>query len=175
MDPADFFHTGYNFFSYVEKLGDDGLKMSSRYDRWNLREEDRSFFGGINQPVHILVLSEAWCPDCVNNVPIIAKLSETNPDIKVMVFPRDDYPKIMDLYETDNKRIIPTVIFFDQHFNEIGRWIERPASVQKILEEGTEEEKKEVKKRYMEGAYIDEVVGEIKEIISKGLEDAAEQ
>jgi hypothetical protein len=165
MTVNDFFHTGYDFPAYVEKLGDDGLKFVSRYGRIQLTPEDERFFRELKQHLNILIISESWCSDCVLNVPIIAKLAEINPQIKVVIFPRDHYPEIMDMYLTNGKRTIPAVIMFDDNFVEVGRWIERPLVVQKVFSEGTEAEIATMKRDYLQGLYLEETVREIRCVI----------
>jgi hypothetical protein len=45
----------------------------------------------------------------------------------------------MDQYLKEGKyKSIPAVVFLDEDFNELGRWIERPASVTKLRAEKTQ-------------------------------------
>lgn len=161
------FAKGHDFAAYTRKLGDDGHKFVSRYEKCTIDPDDAAFFAGIKEPVNILVMSEAWCPDCYGNVPVIAKIASLNPRLRVSIFPRDENLDIMDQFLTGGKRTIPTVVFFDGEFAEIGRWIERPAVVKRALAAGTEEEIAAVKRDYLQGKYQADVVREIRVILDR--------
>jgi hypothetical protein len=59
----------------------------------------------------------------------VARLVERRPDIELRVFLRDDNPDVMDQYlEKGLYRSIPVFAFFDEHMNELARFIEtRPS------------------------------------------------
>ena len=60
---------------------------------------------------HLLVLSEDWCGDAVNIVPIVAKLADGVSNMDLRILARDENLDIMDAHLTDGKsRSIPIVI-----------------------------------------------------------------
>ena len=76
---------------------------------------------------HLLVLSEDWCGDAVNTVPIVAKLAELSPNLDVRVLARDHNLDLMDAHLTGTSRAIPVVIVLDaalptapQPFDSVG-------------------------------------------------------
>ena len=77
-----------------------------------------------------LVLTEDWCGDAANTVPVVAKLVEATPNAELRVLPRDDYPEVMERYLTNGSRSIPIVIGLDQEFQEAGHWGPRPRELQ---------------------------------------------
>jgi hypothetical protein len=79
---------------------------------------------------HLLVLSEDWCGDAVNTVPIVAKLAELSPNLDVRVLARDHNLDLMDAHLTGTSRSIPAVIALDEDFVERGWWGPRPADLQ---------------------------------------------
>jgi hypothetical protein len=79
---------------------------------------------------HLLVLSEDWCGDAVNSVPVIARLAELAPNVDLRVLSRDANLDLMDAHLTGTSRAIPVVILLDGEFNERGWWGSRPASLQ---------------------------------------------
>ena len=79
---------------------------------------------------HLLVLSEDWCGDAVNTVPIIAKLAELAPNLDLRVLARDHNLDLMDAHLTGTSRSIPAVIMLDEDFVERGWWGPRPAELQ---------------------------------------------
>ena len=56
---------------------------------------------------HLLVLSEDWCGDAVNTVPVVAKLAERCPNLDLRVLARDANLDIMDAHLTGRSRSIP--------------------------------------------------------------------
>ncbi|HEY4734653.1 MAG: thioredoxin family protein [Gemmatimonadaceae bacterium] len=87
---------------------------------------------------HLLILSEDWCGDSINIVPIIAKLTESVSNLDMRILARDENPDIMDAHLTGGKsRSIPIVILLNPKFEECGWWGPRPRALQKwVMEEG---------------------------------------
>lgn len=79
---------------------------------------------------HLLVLSEDWCGDAVNTVPIVARLAERCPNLDLRVLARDENPDIMDAHLTGTSRSIPVIIVLDDTFAERGWWGPRPTVLQ---------------------------------------------
>ena len=72
---------------------------------------------------HLLVLSEDWCGDSINIVPIVAKLTESVSNMDMRILERDQNLDIMDAHLTNGKsRSIPIVILVNPKFQECGWW-----------------------------------------------------
>jgi hypothetical protein len=103
---------------------------------------------------HLLVLSEDWCGDSVNIVPILAKLTQSVTNMDMRILARDENLDIMDTHLTGGKsRSIPIVILLNEKYQECGWWGPRPSPLQKwVVETGMsmpkEERYKEVRKFY---------------------------
>lgn len=86
---------------------------------------------------HLLVLSEDWCGDAVNTVPLIARLVEQVPSLDLRILARDENPDVMAEHLTNGTRSIPIVMVLDEQFVERGRWGPRPTDLQAwVLSEG---------------------------------------
>ena len=87
---------------------------------------------------HLLVLSEDWCGDSVNIVPIVAKLCEAVSNMDMRILARDENLDIMDEHLTGGRsRSIPIVILLNQKYQECGWWGPRPSALQKwVVEKG---------------------------------------
>jgi hypothetical protein len=81
-------------------------------------------------PLRLLVLSEDWCGDAANTVPVLARLAEAVPGVELRILARDRYPRVMDRYLTRGTRSIPIAIGLDRHWRELGHWGPRPAALQ---------------------------------------------
>ena len=102
---------------------------------------------------HLLVLTEDWCGDSVNIVPIVAKLTESVSNMDMRMLARDENLDIMDSHLTGTSRSIPIVILLNPKYEECGWWGPRPRELQKwVVEKGMklpkEERYKEVRTFY---------------------------
>jgi len=88
--------------------------------------EDKQLLDRMGAVRNVMVISEDWCGTCLAYVPFVAKLVEERPDIELRLFPRDANPDLMDQYlKKGLYRSIPVFAFFDEHMNEVARFIER--------------------------------------------------
>jgi len=84
---------------------------------------------------HLLVLTEDWCGDAVNSLPVIARLAESLENVDLRILSRDAYPKLMDTHLTPTgARAIPVVMVLDEHFEERAWWGSRPRALQAWLD-----------------------------------------
>jgi hypothetical protein len=85
--------------------------------------------GGLAAARRILVITEDWCGTSLPVLPYVFRLAEITPGLEGRVFLRDANPDIMDQYLKDGRyRSIPVVVFLDEAFTELARFIEqRPA------------------------------------------------
>ena len=102
---------------------------------------------------HLLVLSEDWCGDAVNIVPVIAKLAQSVRNMDLRLLKRDENLDIMDAHLTGKSRSIPIVVLLNNKFQECGWWGPRPGPLQEWVT-GTgmampkDERYKEIRKFY---------------------------
>jgi hypothetical protein len=78
----------------------------------------------------LLVISEDWCGDAVNTVPVLARWAEMAPNLELRIVRRDENPALMDAYLTGTSRSIPVVIVLTNAMEEVGRWGPRPGELQ---------------------------------------------
>lgn len=82
-------------------------------------------------PLIWLAITEGWCVDSAHSLPIIYKMSETNPNIEMKIILRDAPPKIIDNFLTRGSRSIPKVICLDaESLVVLGTWGPRPIELQ---------------------------------------------
>lgn len=81
----------------------------------------------------LLVISEDWCGDASNTVPVIAKLAETAPGVELRVVKRDEKPELMERHLTAGARSIPLAVVLDRDFRPVGQWGPRPAELQEMV------------------------------------------
>jgi len=85
----------------------------------------------IDEDLVWLVLTEAWCGDAAQNVPVIAKMADQSKNISLKLILRDQHLDIMDEHLTNGGRSIPKLVCLDaDSLEEIGEWGPRPAILQ---------------------------------------------
>jgi hypothetical protein len=82
-----------------------------------------------------LVITEGWCGDAAQNVPVIEKIAGASGDsIETRYVLRDENLELMDAYLTGNARSIPKLIALDAGtLAEIGTWGPRPAAAMDLF------------------------------------------
>ena len=105
-------------------------------------DETKQLFSQIEAKQRWFVITESWCGDSAQNLPIIYKLASLCEKIDFKIILRNSNLEFMDLYLTDGKRSIPKLIVFDENDNELCRWGPRPVEAQnlftKLKNEGVE-------------------------------------
>jgi selT/selW/selH-like putative selenoprotein len=124
------FAQGLTYTAYKAQMTRNRERLEANEQTLALAGDDLAFFARLAQPVNVLVLAEDWCGDVLNNLPVLARLAEAGDKLHVRIFLRDQNLDIMDQYLKEGQfRSIPVFVFFDQNFNELGYWIERPARI----------------------------------------------
>jgi hypothetical protein len=126
------------FDQYVDKADMNVPTMKANFAETKVSAQDHNYFASLSSrlapgSIRILAISESWCGDCVENLPVVAKLAFLYPCLDLYVFSRDDNLDIMDKYITNGKRTIPIFVFFDETGKEIGRFVERPRGAREFL------------------------------------------
>ena len=151
-------HKGLTYAEYLEltrKMLDQGKTTCSidtpslvNYTRLNMHRMERlnktialepetiDGLGKISRQVYWILLSEAWCGDAAQNVPVIAKMSDVSERIELKIFLRDENPDIMDHYLTSGARAIPRLICLGKtDLKELWTWGPRPFPAQQMMKE----------------------------------------
>lgn len=82
-----------------------------------------------------ITLTEPWCGDAAQCVPVIEKLGTSSKDINTVYLLRDEHPTVMDAYLTNGGRSIPKLICLDANGKEVFTWGPRPAVIQEVMNE----------------------------------------
>ncbi len=85
-------------------------------------------------PFYFLVISEGWCGDASQILPVVHKIAESNPQIKMRVIYRDEHLDIMNRYLNNGGRAIPMVLIVSQRDGSVlGKYGPRPDAVAQIM------------------------------------------
>jgi hypothetical protein len=98
-----------------------------------LNEDLKTAIMDISTPQTWYVITEAWCGDAAQILPVFSYAAALNPVITLQLMLRDENLDLMDQYQTRGGRSIPKLIVVDQDFNELFNWGPRPAAAQEML------------------------------------------
>lgn len=154
---ADHLDRAFDYASYRQQIRDllaegksTGTKQSealTKYSKLNesrMKRLDKTYkpSEGIDKAVDSLseswiwlVLTEGWCGDAAQNVPLMQKIAERSAGkIELRLLLRDENLDLMDAYLTNGGRSIPKLICLRAtDHQELGTWGPRPAPVQEMV------------------------------------------
>jgi len=123
----------YNF----SKLNDKRMKRLDKQTKLTERTEKK--LKHIQKDFTWLVLTEGWCGDAAQTLPVINKFAETNPKIRLKVVLRDENDELMNKFLTNGSKSIPKLIMVDEKTNEvISSWGPRSKTATKMVSDHKE-------------------------------------
>jgi hypothetical protein len=121
------FMQGMTLSQYLEQMGTNKDRFVELLGEIKVRDEDKQALARLGTKLRVLVITEDWCGDALYNLPVLVKLVEDNPSVELRIFLRDKNPDLMDQFLNQGLyRSLPVFAFFDEHMNEVARFIERP-------------------------------------------------
>lgn len=118
------------------------LQRMLRLDKTiELTEELKTALSKITSNYTWLVLTEGWCGDAAQNIPVMHFITEACPAIELKLLLRDENLDVMDQYLTDGGRSIPKLICLEKDtsvtsgLKEVFVWGPRPAGAQDLMHE----------------------------------------
>jgi Thioredoxin len=123
------FEQGLTLQQYVDHMSVNRERFVEALEEATLEPEDARILEKLDGARRVIVISEDWCGTCLAHVPYVAKLIEGDPNIEMRLFPRDANLDLMDQFLKKGRyRSIPVFAFFDEHMNELARFLEcRPS------------------------------------------------
>jgi hypothetical protein len=110
------------------------LQRMNRIEKTVVIEDDlKEITKKINQKYIWLTLTEGWCGDAAQILPVFNAVASLNPNIELLVLLRDENLDIMDEYLTNGGRAIPKIIFLEkQNLKELAHWGPRPKEAHEL-------------------------------------------
>lgn len=110
------------------KLNFSRLKRS--YKTTEISNNTKAALEKISSPLTWVVLTETWCGDAAQNIPVLAKIADFSPHISLKLIFRDENPEVMDNFLTNGSKSIPKLICLNEKLEVLGTWGPRPAAIQ---------------------------------------------
>jgi hypothetical protein len=80
-----------------------------------------------------LVISEGWCGDAAQILPIIKLMAEASENIELKLVFRDENEELIHLFLTNGAKSIPKLLILDEAFNLINHWGPRPEGAKNLI------------------------------------------
>lgn len=141
----EFLNLSEDLLSNNKTSGENQSEMYIHYTKLNLQrmkrwsktfESDPKIITKIqsNPSQKWWVVTELWCGDSAQNLPLIAKLAnDTGIELRIVL--RDDNPQVIDKYLTNGSKSIPILVSFNDQDEQLFVWGPRPAAVQMLMAE----------------------------------------
>lgn len=123
----------------TEALVNYTLLSHRRMKRWGktfkLQEQDLEQITNFNGDVTWLIITESWCGDAAQTMPMMDKIAQASNDkINVKVVLRDENLELMDAFLTNGARSIAKLIAIDNTTGAItGEWGPRPSMATQMV------------------------------------------
>lgn len=113
----------------IARLNQSRMDRLDKRDR--LTETSRALLADLRRDYVFLVLSEGWCGDAAQTLPVMHWMAEASSRITLRVALRDEHPGLMDAYLTDGGRSIPKLLILEAGKEEVlADWGPRPLVAQ---------------------------------------------
>ena len=117
---------------HFTKLNNQRMKRLDKQTKLN--EDSLTKTQKINKDFTWLVLTESWCGDAAQTLPVINKFAEANEKIDLKVVLRDENEELMNEFLTNGNKSIPKLIVVDNDSKEVvGSWGPRSAKAAKMV------------------------------------------
>ena len=80
-----------------------------------------------------LVISEGWCGDAAQILPIIKLMADASENIGLKIVLRDENDALMNQFLTNGAKSIPKLLLFDEAFHLINHWGPRPEGAKNLI------------------------------------------
>ncbi|MEQ8909288.1 MAG: thioredoxin family protein [Vicingaceae bacterium] len=99
-----------------------------------LKDDLLSLLQEKKKKLSFLLLSEVWCGDAAQNLPLFAKMEEQADWLDVKILLRDENLELMDQFLTNGGRSIPKLIAYEpESMDVLGTWGPRPETAQVMV------------------------------------------
>ena len=135
-----------SLFKEGKATGDDSSEEMLHYTRLNIQRMERldktavlsdtliASVNALKNRYHFLVITEGWCGDAAQIVPLFDKMTQAFPDkIDLRFVLRDAHLDLIDAHLTGGARAIPVLLVLNEEGELVARWGPRPAVAQQLL------------------------------------------
>ena len=89
----------------------------------------------IDKPITWLVLTEGWCGDAAQTLPIINKIAKESDLITLKIIFRDEHEELMSHFLTNGGKSIPKLLILNSENKVLNTWGPRPNIATKMVQD----------------------------------------
>ena len=147
MEYKELFETGMSYETFLSIAS-----ASERTKVISICEEYTNKIKNLDKPYNFLLSAESWCPYVRATIPVLVKMTEINPNIKLRIITEGRGFKYLreKLNISEELYVVPTLAILDENFEFVTRYVGRPAKYRNIGFEN-------VSKEYFAGYRSDDI------------------
>lgn len=109
-------------------------KRSQRLNKkLKLSESQASIFNALKKKQIWLVITESWCGDAAQTLPVLNKIAEVSDNIDLRIILRDEHSELMDNFLTNGTRSIPKLVILNPDLDVMTTWGPRTAAATELV------------------------------------------
>jgi len=89
----------------------------------------------IDKPITWLVLTEGWCGDAAQTLPVISKIADESDLITLKIIFRDEHEQLMSQFLTNGGKSIPKLLVLNSQDKVLNTWGPRPNTATKMVQD----------------------------------------
>ena len=118
---------------HYSKLNDRRMKRLDKTIK--LSKETMVAIAAVKEPVIWLVLSEGWCGDAAQILPVINKIASESNFINLKIIFRDEHEELMNYFLTNGGKSIPKLLVLNSNNEVLNTWGPRPDIATKMVQD----------------------------------------
>lgn len=157
MEYRELFETGMSYETFLSIASNsEREKITEITKAISICDEYVEKIKSFDKPYNFLLSAESWCPYVRATIPVLVKMTEINPNIKLRIITEGRGFKYLreNLGISEELYVIPTLAILDENCEFVARFVGRPAKYRNIGFEN-------VSKEYFAGHRSDDIVEEI--------------
>jgi hypothetical protein len=115
---------------------DNQARMEAIRQGLALEPQVVAYLAALPRPVHVVAIAEDWCGDVVRHAPVLERLAEAAPNLRVRYVRRDQWPDVFARFLTNGGEAIPKFVFLNDTFVECGNWGPMPQACKELVARG---------------------------------------
>jgi len=138
LDWKAVFASGQDYAAWIAagESPDNRAKMEALRQAQELEPQAAGFLAALPRPVHVVAIAEDWCGDVVRHVPVLQRLAEAAPNLRVRYISRQQWPDVFARFLTNGGEAIPKFVFLSEAFVECGNWGPMPGPCRELIARG---------------------------------------
>ena len=89
----------------------------------------------IDKPITCLLLTEGWCGDAAQTLPVISKIADESDLITLKIIFRDEHEQLMSQFLTNGGKSIPKLLVLNSENKVLNTWGPRPNTATKMVQD----------------------------------------